>query len=285
MLSHLPVGMDAELRAMAEAADVSYDQAALAQMFADLTQGEMLFCSSLAASTRATQDGHVLLARNLDFPSFGLLEHAAVVLVYHPQGGQAFATVGFPGVIGAITGVNEKGLALACHAVAGSQVNAEAMPYLILLRQVLAECGTVEEAIELFSRSAHSTSNNFLLVDRGGRMAVVEVSSRRCNVRRLDGDTQYCTNFHAAGLPAGVGDARYRTLASTASEQHGRLTVASLQKTLHEVRLSMTVQSMVFDLTAGRLYLAAGEIPSSAGPYVQIDLNALWTHGQAAGDG
>ncbi len=278
MLAKMPEARRVELKALAAAAGVEYETAAIVQMFPDLLKAVSPACTSFAAGPAATANRHVLYARNLDFPSFGILEQVTCVQVYHPKGGRAFAVIGYPGLIGVINGVNDRGLAVAAHQVFWTGLDREAEPYLIMLRRVLEECGTVEEGVRLLKAARHPVHNNYMLVDRAGNLAVVEGGpEKHLLVRKPKRDQLFCTNYHfnrlARNAEAGP---RWNRLSRAARKEHGRHSITSLRKLLHRCRLPMTVQSMVFDLTANRLYLSCGSVPSSAGTYQIIDLAALF---------
>ena len=66
----------------------------------------------LPAPALSAADGP-LFGRNLDFPTLGYLEQYTLITVYRPTGKRAFASIGFPGLIGVISGMNDSGLAMA----------------------------------------------------------------------------------------------------------------------------------------------------------------------------
>src|SRR5688500_9903586 len=117
----------------------------LAQCFLDLSP--MVACSTVTLPASASPDGVARFGRNLDFPSFNIADKRSVVLVYRPQGRHAFAAVGWPGMVGVLTGMNEHGLTLANMEVTRSVRLPSAMPYTLLYRSVLERCRTGEEAV------------------------------------------------------------------------------------------------------------------------------------------
>lgn len=74
--------------------------------------------------------------------------------VYKPEKKKAFAAIGFPGLVGSLSGMNQDGLCLAIHEVIDiktglKKFNYNGIPYAMCYRQLLEECATVDEAYEL----------------------------------------------------------------------------------------------------------------------------------------
>ena len=95
-----------------------------------------------------------LFGRNLDFYTLGMLDKYSLVTVHRPKGKHAFVSIGFPGLFGCVSGMNDAGLALAVHEVflardGASMFNPKGVPYTFCFRRILEECETVEEAEKL----------------------------------------------------------------------------------------------------------------------------------------
>src|SRR5262249_47944833 len=70
-------------------------------------------CSALMIEPERSATHGPLFGRNLDIPPFDRVHEYSLVTVYRPQGKYAFASVGFPGLFGCTSGINERGLAVA----------------------------------------------------------------------------------------------------------------------------------------------------------------------------
>src|SRR5262245_8071973 len=99
-----------ELDAIALAAGVERRWPVIGNTLFDLKK--VLACSAVAVEGARSATGAPLLARNLDYPSEGYAHEYTLVTVYRPRGKLAFASVGFPGLVGVLSGMNEAGLAL-----------------------------------------------------------------------------------------------------------------------------------------------------------------------------
>lgn len=73
-------------------------------------------CSGFTLWGDQVVGGGVLTARNFDWPVTGTyLVENCLLIVQHPDDGAAFAAVAWPGYVGAVTGINEHGVAVFLH--------------------------------------------------------------------------------------------------------------------------------------------------------------------------
>lgn len=228
-----------------------------------------------------------ILGRNLDFPTLGYLQDYSLVMVYRPRDRLAFVAVGFPGMVGVLSGMNEHGLCVAMLEVYESgdgapAFNPQGIPYAICLRQILEECCSVKEARDLLSSMPRSCYYNVAVCDRqsGG---VFEVTPKQVVFRTLENGVCACTNhFLADGLAVPTNgnyresEPRLATLLEL--RQLKQVNLRAVQQALHRANQgSLTMQTMVFEPSALRLYLAVGQCPSSALPLVPLDATTLLT--------
>ncbi|NMC19828.1 MAG: hypothetical protein GYA33_05345 [Thermogutta sp.] len=255
---------------------VGYEDIAAANVIPDLYRS--FACSSLVVLPEKSDDGKLRFGRNLDFFSVGALDRLSVVKVYLPDDGKLrFASIGFPGMVGCLSGINEAGLALAVHEVHlssdGSPIVAQdAMPYTMMLREVLETCRNVDEAAELLRASARSTRLSIVTADPR-RAQAVEFTPTNLAVREAEDGILACTNhFRTPELRSLTWCLRYPRLREAADRP--RVSRADVMTKLHEVNMRfLTVQSMVFEPEDRQLYLALGSPPVTGGPYRHVDLS------------
>src|SRR5207245_2012767 len=137
-------------------AGVKPAEAMLGQCFPDLNPGG---CSTIALPAEASADGIARFGRNLDYPTFGVLDRHPVLLVFHPRERFAFVSVSpAPGLVGVLSGMNEYGLTLAVMEVPRQFRLPHAMPCMLLYRTVLENCRTVDEAVALLRRTPRQSA-------------------------------------------------------------------------------------------------------------------------------
>lgn len=85
--------------------------------------------------------------------------------------------------IGRSDGINEKGLAVAMSFVNGTELT-PGISFHFIIRKVLENCSTTEEAIRLIQDVNVASANNFLIADKNGDIAVVEAAPQKKYIRR-----------------------------------------------------------------------------------------------------
>src|SRR6185436_5650885 len=94
----------AELRAFARAAHIDAGALQRANLVVDTS------CSALVRLADPATGQPLMVARNMDFFPAAVLGRATLVSVMRPTGKQAFASVGWPGYNGVISGMNARSL-------------------------------------------------------------------------------------------------------------------------------------------------------------------------------
>jgi hypothetical protein len=100
-----------------------------------------------------------------------------VVEIVKPEGKIAWASVGWPGHVGVVTGINAQGIAVFVDPARTGDVRPTrgARPVALLARSVLEECKTLDEAVKLIEGTPTLGSAVFVLVDGStGKWLVVE---------------------------------------------------------------------------------------------------------------
>lgn len=281
MYQQFPTESRKELEAMVKAARADHDLVVAGNTFFDLKK--IFACSALLIEKERSSTGGPLLARNLDYPSLGYIHQYTLVTVYRPRGKLAFASVGFPGLVGVLSGMNEAGLALGVLEVfdirAGeSHFDTRGIPYGICLRRVLEEARTIDEAKKILEKLRRTTTINVAIADRTG-VAVLEVSPgqvvKRPATRGICVTTNhFCSDRLKADKAANIDRTfeRFRRL-EDAGKTRARLTPDDLRKHLDAVNLgTLTLQTMVFEPATLQLHLAFGEVPASKLRLEKLDL-------------
>ena len=278
LLPRIPKDHQEELKAFAAQSGMDFDTLAAVNVMVDAYRGGF-GCSSLIVAPERSQTGGTLFGRNLDFFTGGKLQQYSLVTVFRPAGKHAFASVGFPGMIGCLTGMNDAGLTVAVHEVFfsrdGSSIfNPSGTPYTFAFRRILEECTTVEEAKEFIRRTERTTFLSLAVCDRT-ESAVLEMTPENVAIRRGSQGICACTNhFRTRRLATFALGWRYRTLMRSLQAEHIDLDYVAAK--LHQVNLGrLTMQTMIFEPGPLKLHLAIGSCPSSALPLKELELGQL----------
>jgi isopenicillin-N N-acyltransferase like protein len=120
-------------------------------------------CSSIAAWGDATEDGHLYQTRNLDWSLAVKAHEFPVIVVYLPDRGNAHVVPTFAGMIGAHTGLNGRGIALAEMGDAPARekpYQVHAPHFTVWFRTLLYDADSLSDALDLF-RIIHDSVATF----------------------------------------------------------------------------------------------------------------------------
>lgn len=117
-------------------------------------------CSMLGAWGKATQDGGLVQMRTLDFGG-GPFPQYAVLAVFHPEIGNTFASLAFPGFMGVITGFSTKvalseKLFLISGASGPQPGTLEGEAVTIVSREVLQFANSTQQAIAIMQKRSRT---------------------------------------------------------------------------------------------------------------------------------
>jgi predicted choloylglycine hydrolase len=266
-----------ELDTIVKKVGIDRDLAIVGNTFTDLKK--LGGCSALIIEPTCSANKKPLFGRNLDYPTLGFLHEYSLLTIYRPRGKHAFASIGFPGFIGCLSGMNDAGLALAVLEVEATKdgslgFDPKGVPYALSYRRVLEECATLGEAEKLLRSLKRTTYTNLAICDVNGG-AVFEMTPKSFVVRRSENGFCACTNhFRSKELAKDVQCPRYEIL-STCRECE-QVNLDQIRKLLATVgprsQADQTLQTMIFEPADLRLHLAIGTPPTSALEPKLIDL-------------
>lgn len=146
-----------EMQGLADGAGVPLQMVQRAHAIPDLSEFN---CTFFAAWGDATPDGRLHQIRALDYATQAGIQDEPALIVCKPEGRNAFVNIGWLGFIGCVSGMSEKHIALSeIGEHFGDEVETlagEPMPF--LMRRVLEEADTLDEAVAIFEQ-AHRTSS------------------------------------------------------------------------------------------------------------------------------
>ena len=241
-------------------------------------------CSGFTLWDDRVAGGGVLTCRNFDWPVSGVhLVDNCILLVQHPDQGQSFATVTWPGYVMAVTGVNSDGVCVFLHVGNGRRTLAPrkaCLPTATAARQIL-EGATVTNGFQLARRLLAETSPPASYLTRvvlpatpagePGPVRVFEADFREVQERKEERLCVVTNHFTTAGDPAEAGPdsgGRYRKLTNCLDEYLGaqdhRVSAAEAWQALARVQKSgrrfASLHSMVFRRTPWVFELGLGEM-------------------------
>lgn len=160
-----------------------------------MQQYMLVGCSSFAAWGATSEDGEMVVGRNFDFYVGDDFAKNKLITFAAPDSGFRYASVGWAGMIGVLSGMNEKGLTVTINAAKGSIPTSAAMPISILTREILQYAQNIEQAYDIAQRAQTFVSESILIGSANdNRAVVIEKTPKQTALYTPDGELLICTN-------------------------------------------------------------------------------------------
>ena len=244
-------------------------------------------CSGFFACDSATKDGKLLVGRNFDFFGRGVWNTNNAIILMHPERGQRFWWVGALGAPASGQGFNESGLVVGLHTKFNRDVRIQGAPIFAIVRDVLAECRTLEQAIARITAKPRICGLTLFVTDTRARTAAaVGFSARQAEIVRPENDVLVRTNHYTTGEMKRLEVAphpwransygRFQRLTELLRDKRGSLTAQDVPGLLSDcldpfeqrkrvagsiVAGTNNVQSFVLSPDEDALWLANGDYP------------------------
>ena len=153
-------------------------------------------CSSFVLNGEKTKDSSLLFGRNFDFYCGDEFAETKVLSICKPDSGYAFASVTWGGMLGVLSGMNEKGLAVCINASKLDIPKSVAMPISMLVRHILIHCKSIDEAYAEAKKMKTFVAENIVVASAfDNDMAIIEKSPEEIELYRSPNkDVLLCTN-------------------------------------------------------------------------------------------
>jgi len=295
---HIPQEYVHEMQGLADGADMNYTDVLIANIGpdAELCGARSTECNGFVVFGNATVNGHLYHGRSLDHPLSLPHEPIGLITVYEPENGNTFVSVGFPGSIGVLSGMNEGGISLGWTGSFTNDLTSDGMLSLLMFREVLQYSNNLTEAINIICQTDRTLGWNILLGDgKNLNACVVETSANYCEVfwagdpaediephhsipnavRRANHyvDPELAATQRSPYDPretswiAECSWARYKKLSQLIEENYGDIDAGMSIEFLRTPPVAMypiNLQSVVFDSTNLELWFADGDSTTPA---------------------
>ena len=270
---HIPPELLDEIRGISDGSGVDFDRLLVLHTFLEYSQ--LQACSSYAVFGDAALDGRVIHGYNLEFNGFAVA-HKYVVLVYRqPDSGNASVSVTWPGFVGTLAAMNDKGLSASLLNVCAwkEQTTRSGLPYAFLVRELAEKCSSLEEAKDYLRGAERTMGNNILICQAAPPMAAVaEFTAKEIVFREAEDCAVAATNHYRklSFLDSGESSfrcSRYDRIMELVGENYGRIDDTMNFLKDKKVYQSFAIYSVLFYPDRNELSLAAGAYPAPEGTY------------------
>ncbi|NOU45990.1 MAG: peptidase C45 [Bacteroidales bacterium] len=133
----------------------------------------MVGCTSFGVWDEKTPDGKLLIGRNFDFYVGDEFAKEKIIAFIRPDSGYFHTFVTWGGMMGAVSGMNEKGLTVTINAANSNVVLAAATPVSLVARQILQYASNIDEAVAVASKFDVFVSELFLIGSAYDNKAII----------------------------------------------------------------------------------------------------------------
>ncbi len=154
-------------------------------------------CSSFAAWGEKSEDGNLILGRNFDFYVNDAFAENKIIAFIKPEQGHNFMMVSWPGMIGAVSGMNQQGLTVTINAAKSEIPMSAKTPISILTREILQHAQNIDEAIAIAKKRSVFVSESIMVGSAQDNKAVlIEVSPKKMDVYEVPNSNQLICSNH-----------------------------------------------------------------------------------------
>jgi predicted choloylglycine hydrolase len=183
-------------------------------------------CTSFAAWGNKTEDGSLLIARNLDFYAGDEFAKNKLVSFVKPSTGYPFMSVAWGGMIGTLSGMNTQGLTVTINSGKSDIPLIAKTPISILTRQILQYAKNIDEAVAIAKKHEVFVSESIMVGSANDYKAVlIEVSPNKFGVYEVENTTQLlCSNHFQSDVYKGDENNRQAIVNSHSEYRYERMT-------------------------------------------------------------
>lgn len=259
-------------------------------------------CSSFASWEENSADSSLIIGRNFDFYVGDNFAKNKQVAFYDPEKGYKFASVGWPGMTGVLSGMNETGLTVTINAAKSNMPTSSATPISILTREILQYASTIDEAYTIAKKRKTFVSESILIGSaKDGKAAIIEKSPEKIALFIGNGHQIICTNHYQSEVFSHdernlenirTSDSQYRfnRLAELLKKNrpinaNKAAAILRNRKGLHDADLGLTNEmainqyiahhSVIFEPQKRLIWVSTS--PWQCGKYVAYDLNKIFS--------
>ena len=210
------------------------------------------------------------IGRNFDYWGLQSTRRCAKVFVTvpRPEDGYAFVSVGWTGILGGWTFINEKGLFVANNVGMYGPTNPKGVPTLILERIIAQKAATLDEAIKIIENTPRMRGQVLVIGQIGDAetglspdAAVIRYNARNITVERATNGLAFDSSIGSS----------MKTLQGIL-HQSGRKPTDGIRS----AGSSITLHSVVIRPQEHRIWVAHGrKSKAHRGKYVQYDIQSL----------
>ena len=250
-----------EIKCVSNYSDFSENQVLITNLYYDALKF-VFGCSSFCVTDQKER----LHARNLDWwTENNMLGKFTKIFDFEKNGETIYSLVSWPGFIGGLSGIKPGNFSITLNAVLSNESPQLAIPITFLIRDVLENAETFDEAVKMLSETTIASDCLLMVVGANyDENIVIERTPTTFSIRKPENQSLIATNEY---LSLTENKQTNDTLQLTASGRHKRVEVLVKERSPRstedyfdilsddKVKMGITVQQMVFNPMDGDIHL------------------------------
>ena len=165
-----------------------------------LNNYSLVGCTSFSAWGDNTKNGNIIHARNFDFYFGDDFAKEKVLLMIQPDSGYAFVSYSWPGMMGVVSGMNEKGLAITINASMSSPPTSAKLPISLLVRETLQFSKNLTEAKNYINSKEVFVSESIMISSANdNKTIIIEKTPKKTDIFK-DNNLIICSNHFQSSV-------------------------------------------------------------------------------------
>lgn len=157
----------------------------------------LVACTSFSAWNQKTDDSTLIIGRNFDMYLGDSFAMDKIICFINPKKGYKLMTIAWGGMIGAVSGMNEKGLTVTINAAKSKRPSKTKTPISLITREILQYAKNIEEAYAIAKKGETFVSESILIGSlEDNKAAIIEISPQKIDLFTTDGDYIVCANHY-----------------------------------------------------------------------------------------
>jgi hypothetical protein len=154
-------------------------------------------CSSFAVWGKNTEDGNLLIARNFDFYAGDAFAQEKVISFIQPETGHKFMSVSWAGMIGVMSGMNDRSLTVTINAGKSDVPLIARTPISLVTREIVQYASNLDEAIEIAKNREIFVSESILVGSAVDNKAIIiEMSPDNFGIYEVENTSKLICSNH-----------------------------------------------------------------------------------------
>ncbi len=130
-------------------------------------------CTAFSVQNELTKDSTLIIGRNLDFSAGDDFARNKLVVFCKPDSGYNFAYISWGGMIGVLSGMNERGLTVTLNSAKSGIPLSAKTPVSLISREVLQHAGNIKEAYDIIKKYDSFVSESFFIGSAHDKKTVI----------------------------------------------------------------------------------------------------------------